>query len=88
MQSLHHDNTANTRVWGANGRRVEAIFESSDVEHSSGGLGDEAEGTALFLPVMRQIFAQSQQLGRRLFKKENTFRDTVNYQLRHRVGRQ
>jgi hypothetical protein len=26
-----------------------------------GGLGGEAEETALFLPVMRQVFAQSQQ---------------------------
>jgi hypothetical protein len=30
-----------------------------------GGLGGEAEETALFLPVMRQVFAQSQEPGRR-----------------------
>jgi hypothetical protein len=30
-----------------------------------GGLGGEAEETALFLPVMRQVFAQSQQPARR-----------------------
>jgi hypothetical protein len=30
-----------------------------------GGLGSEAEGAALFFPVMRQVFAQSQQPGRR-----------------------
>jgi hypothetical protein len=29
------------------------------------GLGGEAEETALFLPVMQQVFAQSQQPGRR-----------------------
>jgi hypothetical protein len=29
------------------------------------GLGGEAEETALFLPVMRQVFAQSQQPARR-----------------------
>ncbi len=31
-----------------------------------GGLGGEAEETALFLPVMRQVFAQSQQPARGL----------------------
>src|SRR5580704_12539846 len=30
-----------------------------------GGLGGEAEETALFLPVMRQVFAQSQQPARK-----------------------
>jgi hypothetical protein len=30
-----------------------------------GGLGGEAEETALFLPVMRQVFAQSHQPARR-----------------------
>ena len=46
-----------------------AVFESSDVEQFQldfdGGLGVEAEETPLFLPVMRQVFAQSQQPGRR-----------------------
>ncbi len=47
---------------------LEAVFESSDVERFGldfdGGLGGEAEETALFLPVMRQVFAQSQQPAR------------------------
>jgi hypothetical protein len=41
----------------------------SDVERFGldidGGLGAEAEETALFLPVMRQVFAQSQEPSRR-----------------------
>ena len=32
--------------------------------HADGGLGGEAAETALFLPVMRQVFAQSQQPAR------------------------
>jgi hypothetical protein len=44
-------------------------FKLSDVERFVwtliGGLGGEAEETALFLPIMRQVFAPAQQPGRR-----------------------
>jgi hypothetical protein len=48
---------------------LEAVFESSDVERFGWilmeCLGGEAEEMALFLPIMRQIFAESEQPGRR-----------------------
>src|ERR1700737_681547 len=48
---------------------LEAVFEFSDVERFGWilmeVLGGEAEETALFLPVMRQVFAQPQQPARR-----------------------
>jgi len=37
-----------------------------------GGLGGEAEETALFLPVIRQVFAQAQQRGQRLLNGMST----------------
>jgi hypothetical protein len=45
-----------------------------------GGLGGEAEETALFLPVMRQVFAQSQQPARE--------RDDLRLDLERRPVRQ
>jgi hypothetical protein len=56
-------------LWGANARRVSrGHFRvvgcrafCLDFEEGSGG---KAEETALLLPVMRQVFAQSQQSGR------------------------
>ena len=51
---------------GANGRRVSrgrfrVVGCGAFRLDFDGGLGGEAEETALFLPVMRQVFAQSQQ---------------------------
>jgi hypothetical protein len=57
-------------VRGANGRRVSrgrfrVVGCGAFRLDFDGGLGGEAEETALFLPVMRQVFAQSQQPARR-----------------------
>jgi hypothetical protein len=56
-------------VRGANGRRVSqgrfrVVGCGAFRLDFDGGLGGEAEETALFLPVMRQVFAQSQQPAR------------------------
>ena len=40
------------------------IVACARMMYFDGGLGGEAEETALFLPVMRQVFAQSQQPAR------------------------
>src|SRR6202035_6070224 len=60
--------TPNVWVRGANGRRVSrgrfrVVGCGAFRLDFDGGLGGEAEETALFLPVMRQVFAQSQQPG-------------------------
>src|ERR1700738_1569167 len=62
--------TPNVWVRGANGRRVSrgrfrVVGCGAFRLDFDGGLGGEAEETALFLPVMRQVFAQSQQPARR-----------------------
>jgi hypothetical protein len=48
---------------------LQAVFELSDVERFrldiAEGLAGEPEELALFLPVMRQVFAQPQKPGRR-----------------------
>jgi hypothetical protein len=57
-------------LWGANARRVsQGRFRvvgcrafRPDLEE---GLGGETEETALFLPVVRKVFAQPQEPGRR-----------------------
>src|ERR1700730_9521094 len=55
---------------GANGRRVSrgrfrVVGCGAFRLDFDGGLGGETQESALFLPVMRQVFAQLQQLGRR-----------------------
>src|SRR6202030_2953469 len=62
--------TPNVWVRGANGRRVSrgrfrVVGCGAFRLDFDGGLGGEAEETALFLPLMRQVFAQSQQPARR-----------------------
>jgi hypothetical protein len=57
-------------VRGANGRRVSqghfrVVGCGAFGPDLDGGLGGEAEETALFLPVMRQVLAQPQQPCRR-----------------------
>src|ERR1700674_5790394 len=59
------------KVRGANGRgvsrgRFRVVGCGAFRLDFDGGLGGEAEETALFLPVMRQVFAPSQQPDRRL----------------------
>src|ERR1700756_1987826 len=73
LLSPHHNSpvpeTPKAGLWGAKGRRVSpGHFRvvgcrafGLDLEE---GLGDEPEELALFLPVMRQIFAQPQEPGR------------------------
>src|ERR1700726_711211 len=62
--------TPNVWVRGANGRRVSrgrfrVVGCGAFRLGFDGGLGGEAEETALFLPVMRQVFAQSRSEERR-----------------------
>jgi hypothetical protein len=62
--------TPNAGMWGADGRRVSrgrfrVVGCGAFRQDFDGGLGSEAEETALFLPILRQVFAQSQQPGRR-----------------------
>jgi hypothetical protein len=73
------DNAETPNVWvrGANGRRVSrgrfrVVGCGAFRLDFDGGLGGEAEETALFLPVMRQVFAQSQQPGRRQLNRMST----------------
>src|SRR4030088_281404 len=81
MHQRQPEKTPNVWVRGANGRgvsrgRFRVVGCGAFRLDFDGGLGGEAEETALFLPVMRQVFAQSQQPARRTISWTRLFSST------------
>ena len=77
-------------MWGANGRRVSqgrfrVVGCGAFRLGFDGGLGGEAENMSLFAPVMRQVLAQSQELGRRELDRLTALKQRA-HNIRRQIG--